>query len=73
MIFKESSKVSVHEYINRKRLDKAVFYLCNQDLSIQEIIEIIGYENETNFYRLFKKFYGVTPNEYRINHCLNKQ
>jgi AraC-like DNA-binding protein len=33
--------------------------------SMGRISEAVGYSNEKNFSRAFKKFYGVSPAEYR--------
>lgn len=65
-IFKDIFKVSVSEYINEVRLNKAVEWLEKSNLNINEIIVKVGIENETYFYSLFKKKFGVTPKEYMI-------
>jgi AraC-like DNA-binding protein len=65
-IFKQSELVSVGEYLNEIRLTRAREYLETKSFSIKEIMELVGYVNESTFFKLFKKKYGVTPKEYRL-------
>ncbi|PIB26207.1 hypothetical protein BFP77_14705 [Maribacter sp. 4U21] len=39
--------------------------LENTKISISEISEFIGYQNPSSFIKVFKKYNGITPNEYR--------
>ncbi|WP_314584802.1 AraC family transcriptional regulator [Paenibacillus terrigena] len=66
-IFNHQYDRSVADYINEVRLEKAVDWLQNSNRSIKEILLKIGVENESYFYKLFKKKYGVTPKEYVLN------
>lgn len=63
-ISKEYFKMSIPEYINQVRLTKAVEWMENSKLSIQEIMRRVGIENESYFYKLFKSKFGKTPREY---------
>ena len=65
-IFKNSVKMSINEYINEVRLYKSIEWLKKSNLNINEIIVKIGIENETYFYSLFKKKFGVTPKDYML-------
>lgn len=65
-IFKRSESISVAEYINEVRLRHALNLLENKDFSILEIMKLVGFSNESNFFKLFKKKTGTTPNEYRM-------
>jgi len=53
------------EYISRLRIQKALHFLENGDLTIQEIAEQCGYDTIHTFIRQFKKMYKIPPNEYR--------
>lgn len=48
-----------------KRFDAACALLRSTDLPIGEIINRVGYENNSYFHKEFKKRYGTTPNGYR--------
>ena len=69
-VFKEAYGVSVGDYINFARLDKSIELLKNSSFSIRDIIEKTGFSNESNYYKLFKKRFGITPKEYRLTNTL---
>jgi YesN/AraC family two-component response regulator len=53
------------ELVQEKRLSRAIELLKVKDISVLEVMEMVGYENPTYFYKIFKEKYGVTPMEYR--------
>lgn len=63
--FKDQEGISVSKYIHKIRLEKFVEALSSTTWSTKEIMKSVGYDNESNFYKIFKKEFGVTPNVYR--------
>ncbi|MBC2457992.1 helix-turn-helix domain-containing protein [Clostridium beijerinckii] len=55
----------------RKKLSKAVELIKLTEYLIIEIIEFVGYENPTYLYKIFKKKFGMTPREYKMNRINN--
>jgi AraC-type DNA-binding domain-containing proteins len=53
------------ELLRQKRLNKAVQLLHDTNLSVSDIINAVGYDNTSYFYRVFRQAYGVSPKEYR--------
>ncbi|MEH2958582.1 AraC family transcriptional regulator [Candidatus Merdisoma sp. JLR.KK006] len=53
------------ELIMAQKMSQACFQLTNTDLPIYEIANGIGYENLGFFYKKFKRYYGMNPQEYR--------
>lgn len=53
------------DYVNRKRIEYACSLLTETDWSVNDISKASGYENDITFRRLFKKYVGITPGEYR--------
>ena len=51
----------------------AVHLLCDTKLSIEEIALDVGYENQSYFFRQFKKRYGMTPHKYRKENIKDKK
>lgn len=49
-------------------LKKAEDYLADTKEPVSDIAARLGFSNRTHFYTLFKKKYGMTPNEYRKEH-----
>lgn len=62
--FKKCTDISLNEFILNVRMKQAVHLLTNTDMSVNQVTENIGIENENYFYRLFKKVYGCTPREF---------
>ena len=52
-------------YLNRLRIYKAMSFLSSTECSIEEIAELVGIQDRSYFARIFKKYAGVTPTEYR--------
>lgn len=53
------------ECIIRCRLEKACEYIRTQKYNLSEISVLAGYKNYSTFEKIFKKYYDITPNEYR--------
>lgn len=53
--------------VNRLRIEKARELLKTTNYSIETIGEMVGYETQRTFNRVFKKMVGFTPREYRRN------
>ncbi|CAG7629900.1 HTH-type transcriptional activator RhaR [Paenibacillus solanacearum] len=66
---KEKTGVNFIDHLNDIRIGKARELLIGTDLSIQDISVRSGYRNITSFNRMFKKWTGMTPGEYRRNHA----
>ena len=53
------------EYINMCRVTKAKALLVESSCSIDEIVKRCGFNNNSYFFRIFKKYVGATPSLYR--------
>lgn len=67
--FKSVTSENFIEYVTRKRMEKACELLNLSESKINEISELVGYENQRYFSQVFKKFTGKTPSEYRDRHA----
>ena len=63
--FKQHMKISPAQYLLSLRMVNAQSLLENTDYSVGEIAEIVGYDNQLYFSRVFKKEYGISPVQYR--------
>ncbi|MGT2845648.1 helix-turn-helix transcriptional regulator [Streptococcus massiliensis] len=63
--FKKHLGVSCIEYLIQFRLRKAAELLQHSTISVLEIAQQIGFNNLSNFNRQFKKYYQMTPSQYR--------
>ena len=67
-VFKNNFGISVHQFITKKRLA-----LCKEAIlgntGITKAYQMYGFGDYSNFYRAFKKEYGLSPKEYfDLNH-----
>ncbi len=67
-LLKEYTGNTFLEILQTTRIQKAANLLTNPELTIQDIIELIGYSDISHFYRIFRKYYHMTPIQYRENH-----
>lgn len=63
--FKEYTGQSPARYITGVRINNAVNMLENTNCTIAQIGAMVGYENPLYFSRIFRKYKGVSPREYR--------
>lgn len=64
-IFKEETGESLSAYINRVRIEKSKVLLMDKDVSLIDIANLCGFEDQSYFTRVFKKTVGVSPKKYR--------
>jgi YesN/AraC family two-component response regulator len=65
-LFNEELNMSIADFLNTYRIEKAKSLLKNSSLTLQKIAQRVGYNNVQSFKRYFKKYEGITPSEYRI-------
>lgn len=63
--FKEKTGVNFSDYLNQLRIQKTKEMLGDSNLKIHDISERLGYQNVNSFIRMFKRYSGMTPGEYR--------
>jgi two-component system response regulator YesN len=63
--FKQEFEVNLSDYLGQIRMSKAKVLLRNPHLRISQVAEMVGYQDEKYFSKVFKKLEGLTPNEYR--------
>ncbi len=64
-IFKEQSNVNFGDYVENIRINKACQLLKENEHTISEISEFVGYNSVQSFRRAFKRVMGISPKEYR--------
>lgn len=64
-LYKSRTGHSISEYINEVRIKEAKRLLSETNLTVNEIVERIGFSGSSYFYTVFKKHQGIAPNDYR--------
>jgi AraC-like DNA-binding protein len=71
--FKQIIGDSPFQYLTRWRMHKAAGYLRDQDCTISETAERVGYRTEAAFSKVFKRYLGVAPGRYRRSSKENRK
>lgn len=64
-LFKHSTGSSFKEYLNMVRIEESKRLLSNTDFSIIDIAVAVGFEDQSYFSKVFKKYTGLTPKQFR--------
>lgn len=64
-IFRSRHGYAVYEYILQVRMKQAVELLRNPKLTLPVIADFLGYSNANYFSKAFRRFYGISPSDYR--------
>ena len=62
--FKEVTKKSFCEFLNTTRIDNAKKLMAERNYKIKQIANMVGYNDQRYFCKIFKKYVGTTPQEY---------
>jgi AraC-like DNA-binding protein len=63
--FKTHYRLTVHEYLTRRRLARAVRLLVDTDLKVQAIARLVGFGSEVTLYRQIRRLLDTTPGSIR--------
>jgi two-component system response regulator YesN len=64
-LFKEKTGENFSDYILKVKMEKAIEFLADSRHKVYDVSNMVGYDNIKYFYKLFKKYYGCTPTEFR--------
>jgi AraC-like DNA-binding protein len=64
-LFTRIYKITPHQYLTSKRINKARELLLKQELSVTDVCNCVGFESLGSFSILFKKEIGFPPQYYR--------
>ncbi len=65
LLFKQHYGETFIEYLSKQRIETAQCMLLTSDKSITEIGAAVGYVNRRYFTKVFQKYSGEIPSEYR--------
>lgn len=64
-LLKKHMNSNFKELLQQRKLQQAAYLLTRTSLSVEAVMEAIGYDNSSYFYRIFRERYGCSPREYR--------
>ena len=71
-LFRKYLNMTPLNYMTEYRLDKSTDLLVNTTISITEIAYSCGFSGSSYYCEIFKKYYGLTPKQYRSAHLSTK-
>ncbi|MBQ8288992.1 MAG: helix-turn-helix domain-containing protein [Clostridia bacterium] len=64
-LFKKQVGIGISDYMNQQKILRTAELLSDSELSILDIALRSGFTSKSNFYRVFKEYYGITPQQMR--------
>ncbi|AEI40525.1 response regulator transcription factor [Paenibacillus mucilaginosus] len=64
-LFKQKAGFTFSDYVTKLRMEKAASLMEESGLKLTDIATLVGYSSSSYFSTVFKKYYGVSPKEYR--------
>lgn len=62
--FKKDVGCSFSEYLVKYRISKASSIIKEEDIPLKKVAEMVGYFDYSQFSKMFKKYKGISPNQY---------
>lgn len=62
--FTQVTKLTPNDYLRKYRIKKAVELMANDEYSITQIVDLVGFNSRSGFYSSFKKEKNMTPSEF---------
>ena len=63
-IFRQETGISFHQYLNNVRITKAKELIRTTNLRLTDISQMVGYDDQSYFTKVFKRTAGIAPGEY---------
>lgn len=64
-LLKKHTNSNFKELLQQRKLQQAAYLLTQTPLTVEAVMEAIGYDNSSYFYRKFREKYGCSPKDYR--------
>ncbi|MGM0922936.1 MAG: helix-turn-helix domain-containing protein [Bacillota bacterium] len=70
VLFKKEVGVSVSDYIQNVKIEEAKNLIAHTNSPLSEISSLLHFTDQSYFTKVFKKFEGITPKQYKERHHL---
>ncbi|MFA6309650.1 MAG: PocR ligand-binding domain-containing protein [Clostridia bacterium] len=64
-VFKDEMRTTFNNYLNHIRIEMSKKLLLDEKIALTEVSNLVGYEAQSYFSKVFKKVSGVSPGKYR--------
>jgi AraC family transcriptional regulator len=67
--FRAATGLPPHEYLTRRRIERAQEMLLQDELALVEVALSVGFQTQSHFTSVFKRFAGQSPRAWRLSQC----
>ena len=64
-IFRKETNEKFVDYVHKRKIEAAKQMLRSEDTSVVKIAETLGYFDSKYFSKIFRKYVGIKPTDYR--------
>jgi AraC family transcriptional regulator len=64
--FRAATGIRPHEFLQRRRIERAQDLLINSDLNLPSVALLTGFRTQAHFTTVFKRWVGVTPARWKV-------
>ena len=64
-LFKEQLGDTPNNYLNSIKINYAIHYLEHENYSVNEVSDLCNFHSDTYFRKVFRKFTGINPSDYK--------
>jgi len=64
-VFKDEMKCNFNTYLNKVRIEMSKKLLADESIPLVDISNLVGYEDQSYFTKVFKKLTNISPGKYR--------
>lgn len=64
-VFKDEMKCNFNAYLNRIRIEMSKKLLADHDIPLADVANLVGYEDQSYYTRVFRNHVGISPGKYR--------
>jgi len=73
LLFKQEMGMTIMSYITQLRMNKALKLLKESNLKVSEVADSVGYKDPNYFSKLFKRYYGYNPSDFRFTQYVSER
>ena len=64
-LFKQSMGIAPHQYVTKCRVERAKHLLASSEFSVIQVSQLVGFQSQSHFAKVFRKYVGVSPREFK--------
>lgn len=65
-LFRKETGMTLTDYVNRKRIEHAIYLLSTTDIPISVVGQRCGVQDDNYFTKIFRKYTSMSPKQYRL-------